>query len=82
MPARSRRDLLADVFVLESHRGQGLGKWLVECIVNHPELQQLKLVFLGTRDAHELYRRYGGFQRMDTDMLDRWMIRPRIQKEG
>ncbi|MBN1584194.1 MAG: hypothetical protein JXA89_26025 [Anaerolineae bacterium] len=44
-------------------------------IVNHPELQGLKLMFLGTRDAHELYRRHGGFRRMDADMLNRWMIR-------
>ena len=66
---------LCDVFVLESHRGQGLGKWLVKCVVNHPELQGLKLMFLGTRDAHELYRRYGGFQRMSIEMIDRWMIR-------
>jgi GNAT superfamily N-acetyltransferase len=71
---------LADVFVLELHRGRGLGKWLVECVVNHPDLQSLKFMFLGTRDAHELYRRYGGFQRMTEEMLDRWMIRARIQK--
>ena len=30
---------LADVFVLEAHRGQGLGKWLVEVILSHPDLQ-------------------------------------------
>jgi GNAT superfamily N-acetyltransferase len=52
---------LADVFVVESHRGVGLGKWLVERVVAHPELQDLKRWFLATRDAHELYRRYGGF---------------------
>ena len=50
---------LADVFVLESHRGQGLSKWLMECIMNHPELQGLKRWVLATRDAHELYRKYG-----------------------
>jgi GNAT superfamily N-acetyltransferase len=66
---------LCDVFVLESYRGRGLGKWLVECVVNHPDLQELKLMFLGTRDAHELYRRYGDFQPMSIDMVDRWMLR-------
>ena len=49
---------LADVFVLEEHRGQGLGKWLVEAIVSHPDLQGLRRWMLATRDAHELYRRY------------------------
>ena len=50
---------LADGFVLESHRGLGLGKWLVETIVAHPELQGLKRWMLVTRDAHELYRLVG-----------------------
>lgn len=50
---------LADVFVLPSHRGQGLGKWLVECILSHPHLQGLRRWMLATGDAHELYSRYG-----------------------
>ncbi len=50
---------LADVFVLESHRGLGLSKWLMECIMAHPELQGLRRWMLATRDAHELYRKYG-----------------------
>jgi GNAT superfamily N-acetyltransferase len=49
---------LADVFVLEAHRGQGLGKWLVEVILSHPDLQGLRRWMLATRDAHDLYRRY------------------------
>jgi ribA/ribD-fused uncharacterized protein len=53
---------LCDVFVLDSHRGLGLGKWLIECVVGHAELQGLKHFILATRDAHELYRRYGGFE--------------------
>ena len=53
---------LCDLFVAEGYRGQGLGKWLVECIVAHPSLQSLRLFLLATRDAHELYRRYGGFE--------------------
>jgi GNAT superfamily N-acetyltransferase len=53
---------LCDLFVVEAYRGQGLGKWLVECIVAHPDLQTLRIFLLATRDAHELYRRYGGFQ--------------------
>ncbi len=52
---------LCDVFILESHRGLGLGKWLVETILLHPEVSGLRRVLLATRDAHELYRAYGGF---------------------
>ncbi|WP_462180090.1 GNAT family N-acetyltransferase [Pseudoalteromonas gelatinilytica] len=50
---------LADVFIVESHRGKGLSKWLVESIVSHPELQGLRRMVLATRDAHGLYAQYG-----------------------
>jgi GNAT superfamily N-acetyltransferase len=50
---------LADVFIIESHRGRGLSKFLMECIVNHPELQGLRRWILGTRDAHALYAKFG-----------------------
>lgn len=50
---------LADVFVLPEHRGQGLSKWLVDCIIGHPELQGLRRWMLATRDAHGLYERFG-----------------------
>lgn len=50
---------LADVFVLEEHRGRGLARWLMEVIVAHPELQGLRRWSLVTRDAHELYRPFG-----------------------
>lgn len=50
---------LADVFISEKHRGQGLGKWLVKCILGYPELQGLRRWMLLTSDAHELYERYG-----------------------
>ena len=50
---------LADVFVLEAHRGRGLSKLLMEAIVAHPELQNLRRWTLATRDAHQLYARYG-----------------------
>ncbi|MBH8554391.1 GNAT family N-acetyltransferase [Nostocaceae cyanobacterium CENA357] len=50
---------VADVFVLEPFRGQGLGKWLIETIVSYPELQGLRRWLLATQDAHELYRKFG-----------------------
>jgi N-acetylglutamate synthase-like GNAT family acetyltransferase len=50
---------LADVFILESHRGIGLSKWLVKTIVEHPDLQGLRRMVLATRDAHGLYSQYG-----------------------
>ena len=50
---------LADVFVLPSHRGRGLSKWLMECISAHPDLQGLRRWNLVTRDAHGLYAQHG-----------------------
>jgi GNAT superfamily N-acetyltransferase len=50
---------LADVFVVESYRGRGLGRWLVSCVLEHPELQGLRRWMLATRDAHGLYARHG-----------------------
>ena len=50
---------LADVFIVEQHRGRGLGKWLIGTIVAHPELSGLRRWILVTRDAHDLYRQYG-----------------------
>ena len=50
---------LCDVYVLESHRARGLGKWLMEAVMAHPDLQGLRRFQLVTRDAHGLYARYG-----------------------
>ena len=51
--------LLADVFVLEGHRGKGLSKWLMQAVIAHPDLQGLRRMLLLTSDAHELYRQFG-----------------------
>ncbi len=64
---------LCDVFIAASHQGNGLGKWLIECVVDHPDLRELRITLLATRDAHELYRQYGGFDALD--MPSKWMIR-------
>lgn len=55
---RARFGWLCDVFVLEAHRGRGLGTWLVETVVTHPDLAGMRLV-LATADAHGLYERFG-----------------------
>jgi GNAT superfamily N-acetyltransferase len=65
---------LCDVFVVEPHQGRGLGKWLVACVVAHPELANLKLFLLATSNAHGLYRRYGGFEPLAAP--EKWMVRP------
>ena len=63
---------ICDVFVLPGHRGQGLGKWLMECAISHPDLQGLRRWMLATRDAHGLYEQYG-FTPLDDP--SRFMIR-------
>jgi N-acetylglutamate synthase-like GNAT family acetyltransferase len=50
---------LGDVFVLESHRGRGLSRWLMECILQHPALQGLRRWILLTSNAHGLYAQFG-----------------------
>ncbi len=49
---------LGDVFILDEFRGQGLSKWLMEVIINHPELQGLRRWILATKDAHTLYEKF------------------------
>src|SRR5262245_60502191 len=63
---------LADVFVLDAHRGRGVGKRLMEAIVSHPDLQGLRRWTLFTRDAHGLYRQYGfGAPRFPDRLMER-----------
>lgn len=50
---------LADVYVLEAHRGKGLSKRMVEHALGHPDLQGLRRLLLATRDAHGLYAKFG-----------------------
>ena len=50
---------VGDVYVLPEHRGRGLSKWMMECVLAHPELQHLRRWILITRDAHGLYRQFG-----------------------
>jgi GNAT superfamily N-acetyltransferase len=61
---------LCDVFIHEAYRGRGLGKWLMETILAHPDLQGLRRWTLSTRDAHGLYAQFG-FTPLETP--DSWM---------
>ena len=61
---------LADVFIIEEYRGLGLSKWLMEVILSHPDLQGLRRMMLATRDAHDLYKKFGF---TPLNKVDRWM---------
>jgi GNAT superfamily N-acetyltransferase len=61
---------LADVFIIEEYRGRGLSKWLMQIIMSYPDLQGLRRMMLATRDAHELYKKFG-FVALNN--IDRWM---------
>src|SRR5262249_49982616 len=66
---------LADVFIVESHRGRGLSKWMLECILDHPALQGLRRFLLATKDAHGLYAQFG-FTPLTSP--ERWMQKQMI----
>ena len=50
---------MADVFIDENYRGKGLGKWLIEMILAHPDVKGLRRILLATKDAHNLYEKCG-----------------------
>lgn len=68
---------LADVYVLEEHRGKGLSKRLMEVVMRHPDLQGLRRFMLATRDAHSLYREYG-FQELARPESIMEILRPDV----
>ena len=58
---------LADVFVSPTHRGEGLGKWLVRTVCRYVDQLGIKRTILATRDAHQLYEKYGGFRTLESE---------------
>jgi GNAT superfamily N-acetyltransferase len=63
---------IADVFIIDEFRGQGLSKWLMEVIITHPELQGFRRWILATKDAHGLYQKFGF---TELKRPERWMER-------
>lgn len=68
---------LADVFVAEGYRGLGLGKWMLECVMGHPDLQGLRRFGLVTRDAQGLYSQFG-FRELGNPARHMEIVRPDI----
>lgn len=50
---------LCDVYVLEEYQREGLGRWVMECIHNHPVFEQLRRIILFTTTAPWLYEKFG-----------------------
>ena len=67
---------LADVFVIASYRGKGLGKWLIEIVIDHPRVRSIRKWTLATSDAQALYARYGFKPLSDPNSLMERMIDP------
>ncbi len=64
---------LCDVFMIDSAKGKGLSKWLIEeAIMAHPDLQNLKHWLLRTEDAQGLYSKFG-WQQLSTQDFFKWM---------
>ena len=67
--------------MLEAHRGRGLSKWLMEVVVDHPDLEGFRRWVLLTRDAHGLYERFG-FRALASPerYMERWF--PNVYRSG
>src|SRR5690349_18473985 len=70
---------LADVFILEPHRGKGLSKRLMQFIFAHPDLQGLRRLMLATKDAHGLYKQFGFTELCDPSLFME-LHRPHVYK--
>jgi N-acetylglutamate synthase-like GNAT family acetyltransferase len=71
--------LLADLFILEEHRGKGLSKWLMRCVVGHQDLQGLRRLLLLTSDAHGLYSQFG-FEQLGNPSRFMEVLRPDVYR--
>lgn len=78
---RSTFALLADLFILDAHRGKGLSKWLMQRVVGHEDLQGLRRFLLLTSDAHGLYRQFG-FDSLGAPSRFMEILRPDIYRSA
>lgn len=73
---------LCDVFIIDGFQGQGLGKWLTEVVLKFLDEEGVRWSMLATRDAHELYEVYGGFQKLY--LPEKWMgrVNPNLRQSS
>ena len=64
---------ISDVYILPIHRGQGLGKWLIETVVSDPAIAKVHRLMLSTADAHDLYKEHG-FDTLKGEEADKMMM--------
>jgi GNAT superfamily N-acetyltransferase len=69
---------LCEVFVDEEFRGRSISKWMMGCIMENPDLLDLRRFTLATKDAHGLYEKFG-FKPLSSEEQRRFMS---ILKEG
>jgi GNAT superfamily N-acetyltransferase len=72
---------LCDVYTLEAHRGKGLAKWLMQCVMAQAALQGLRRFTLATRDAHGLYRQFG-FRELSKPESKMEILRPDVYRKA
>ena len=81
MTDKSTFALVADVFILDSHRGKGLSRRLMQSIMEHADLQGLRRLLLLTSDAHGLYKKFG-FDEIGNAWRFMEILRPDIYKSA
>jgi GNAT superfamily N-acetyltransferase len=74
---------LTDVIVDPQARGRGVGSWMVEALIEHPDLQGLRRMALVTRDAHTLYEKFGFSAKPPrSTYMERLLARPAAETKG
>lgn len=72
---------LCDVYVLEEYQGEGLGRWLMECVHAHPLFEKLRRIMLFTTTAPWLYEKLG-YEPVNRENYAWTITRPDIYTRG